>query len=76
MLEKNHFKNSFQDLSKAVENSDPNAAEKIRQVLNSSEDPSEMRYLEGLLMMLGESIGELEDPPDIEDDIEEYWEEY
>ena len=35
-----------------------------------------MRYLEGLLMMLGESAGELEDPPDFEDNLEEYWEEY
>ena len=66
----------FYSLSKAVENNDPNAAKKIREVLNSSEDPSKMRYLEGLLMMLGESVGELEDPPDIEDDQEEYWEEY
>ena len=76
MTDKNLSGNTFYELAKAVEESDPNAAKKIKEVLNSSEDPSEMRYLEGLLMMLGETTGELEDPPDIEDDQEEYWEEY
>ena len=42
----------------------------------SSENISEMRYLEGLLMLLGKEAGELEDPPDFEHDPEEYWEEY
>ncbi|WP_320663976.1 hypothetical protein [Prochlorococcus sp. MIT 1223] len=76
MKKKDSSEKIFYALSKAVENNDPNAAKRIREILNSSEDPSEMRYLEGLLMMLGESPGELEDPPDIEDDQEEYWEEY
>tara|TARA_Y100001968_G_scaffold199038_1_gene182565 strand:- start:2190 stop:2420 length:231 start_codon:yes stop_codon:yes gene_type:complete len=76
MAFKTSSENSFHSLSKAVEDSDPEAASKIREVLKRSEDPSEMRYLEGLLMMLGESTGELEDPPDVEDDQEEYWEEY
>ena len=73
---KKFSENRFQELSKAVENLEPDAAKRIKELLNSSDNPSEMRYLEGLLMMLGESIGELEDPPDIEDDQEEYWEEY
>ena len=34
-----------------------------------------MRYLEGLLILLGERPGELEDPPDFEDDPDEYWQE-
>ena len=76
MPEKHSFDERFYSLSKAVEEEDPNAASKIKEILSSSENPSEMRYLEGLLMMLGESTGELEDPPDIEDDQEEYWEEY
>ncbi len=63
-------------LSKAVEEGDPEVVLKIRNLLSKSDDPSEMRYLEGLLMMMGESVGELEDPPDIEDDQEEYWEEH
>ena len=67
---------TFYLLSKRVEEGDPNVGIEIRKLLNSSEDPSQMRYLEGLLMLLGESVGELEDPPDIEDDQEEYWEEY
>ena len=61
---------------KAVEEKDPNASKRIKQLLSSSENQSEMRYLEGLLLMLGESPGELEDAPDYEDDQEEYWEEY
>ena len=76
MFEENSHNKIFYRLSKAVEEKDPNASKEIKQLLKSSEDPSEMRYLEGLLMMLGESPGELEDPPDIEDDQEEYWEEY
>ena len=68
--------NTFFLLSKAVEEGDSKVVEKIRNLLSSSNDPSEMRYLEGLLMMMGESLGELEDPPDIEDDQEEYWEEH
>ena len=62
-------------LTKAVEESDPEAAKKIKDRLNKSEDPSEMRYLEGLLILLGELPGELEDPPDCEDDPDEYWQE-
>ncbi len=63
-------------LSKAVAEGDPMAPIKIRELLNASDDPSTMRYLEGLLMTLGENPGELEDAPDFEDDPEEYWEEY
>ena len=63
-------------LAKAVEEGDPDAAKKIKAHLNNSEDPSEMRYLEGLLLLLGENPGELEDPPDIENDPDEYGEEY
>ena len=66
----------FSSLSKAVEEGDPNASEKIRETLTTTDDLSEMRYLEGLLLMLGESPGELEDSPDIENGEEEYWEEY
>lgn len=76
MSEKIPINNTFYLLSKAVEEDDPEVVKKIRDLLSSSEDPSEMRYLEGLLMMMGESVGELEDPPDIEDDQEEYWEEH
>ena len=63
---------TFIKLSKAVEEGDPEAGSRIKELLNQSEDPSEMRYLEGLLLLLGETPGELEDPPDIEDDPEEY----
>ncbi len=63
-------------ISKAVEKGEPGISKKIRDMLNSSDNPSEMRYLEGLLMLLGEMPGELEDRPDIENDPEEYWEEY
>ncbi len=62
-------------LTQAVEEGDPEAAKKIKARLNQSEDPSEMRYLEGLLILLGEQPGELEDPPDCEDDPDEYWQE-
>ena len=62
-------------LTKAVEEGDPEAITKIKDRLNKSENPSEMRYLEGLLILLGEKPGELEDPPDFEDDPDEYWQE-
>ena len=62
-------------LTKAVEEGDPSATKKVKDRLNKSEDPSEMRYLEGLLILLGEQPGELEDPPDFEDDPDEYWKE-
>ena len=62
-------------LTKSIENGDPEAAKKVRSRLNNSDDPSEMRYLEGLLILLGERPGELEDPPDCEDDPDEYWQE-
>ena len=71
--------NKFRDftyLSEGVERGDPNISSQIKDLLSSSEDPSEMRYLEGLLLLLGEKPGELEDSPDIEHDPEEYWEEY
>ena len=67
----------IESLSKAVEERDPMASYKIRKLMD---DPSitfnQMRYLEGLLLILGESPGELEDPPDIDNDPEEFWEEY
>tara|TARA_B100000945_G_scaffold88978_1_gene69277 strand:+ start:99 stop:344 length:246 start_codon:yes stop_codon:yes gene_type:complete len=62
-------------LTKAVEEDDPEAIKKVKEHLNRSDDPSEMRYLEGLLILLGEQPGELEDPPDFEDDPDEYWQE-
>ena len=62
-------------LTKAVEEGDPEAAKKVRDHLSKSENTSEMRYLEGLLLLLGEQPGELEDPPDYEDDPDEYWQE-
>ncbi len=62
-------------LTTAVEEGDPEATKKIKDRLNNSDDPSEMRYLEGLLILLGEKPGELEDPPDVEDDPDEYWQE-
>ena len=62
-------------LTKAVEAGDPEAITKIKDRLNKSDDSSEMRYLEGLLILLGEQPGELEDPPDYEDDPDEYWKE-
>ncbi len=67
---------TFYDLAKEVEEGHPEASSKIRDLLSSASDPSVMRYLEGLLLMLGEEPGELEDPPDVEHDPEEYWEEY
>ena len=62
-------------LTKAVEEKDPGAIRRVKDRLNKSEDPSEMRYLEGLLILLGEQPGELEDPPDFEDDPDQYWQE-
>ncbi len=76
MKEHNPTEDPLYLLSNAVEKGDPTAAEKVKDRLNKSDDPSEMRYLEGLLLLLGEKPGELEDPPDYEDDPEEYWEEY
>ena len=75
MKENDPKNNPIYLLSNAVEEGDPNVAKKIRDLLNKSEDPSEMRYLEGLLLLLGEQSGELEDPPDYEDDPDEYWKE-
>ena len=62
-------------LTQAVETGDPAATKKVKERLNKSDNPSEMRYLEGLLILLGERPGELEDPPDFEDDPDEYWQE-
>ena len=62
-------------LTKAVEEGDTEASKKVKDRLNKSDDPSEMRYLEGLLILLGEDPGELEEPPDFEDDPDEYWQE-
>tara|TARA_Y100001968_G_scaffold324111_1_gene362835 strand:- start:137 stop:382 length:246 start_codon:yes stop_codon:yes gene_type:complete len=62
-------------LTKAVEKGDPGAAKKVKDRLDNADDPSEMRYLEGLLILLGEQPGELEDPPDFEDDPDQYWQE-
>tara|TARA_Y100001968_G_scaffold135219_1_gene123389 strand:- start:330 stop:575 length:246 start_codon:yes stop_codon:yes gene_type:complete len=68
-------KNPLYLLTKAIEKGDPDAAKKVKNHLDKSEDPSEMRYLEGLLILLGERPGELEEPPDCEDDPDEYWQE-
>ena len=62
-------------LTQAVEEGDPGAIKKVKDRLSKSEDPSEMRYLEGLLILLGEKPGELEDSPDYEDDPDQYWQE-
>ena len=62
-------------LTKAVEKGDPEAPKKVKDRLNKSDNPSEMRYLEGLLILLGERPGELEDSPDFEDDPDQYWQE-
>ena len=62
-------------LTKAVEGGDPEATKKVKDRLNKSDNPSEMRYLEGLLILLGEEPGELEEPPDFENDPDEYWQE-
>ena len=76
MKEQSPIEDPLYLLSNAVEKGDPTAAKKIKDRLNKSDNPSEMRYLEGLLLLLGEQPGELEDPPDYENDPEEYWEEY
>ncbi len=60
-------------LTRAVEEGDPEATKKVKERLNKADDPSEMRYLEGLLILLGEQPGELEDPPDYEDDPDQCW---
>ena len=62
-------------LTKAVERGDPQVGEKVKDRLDKSDNPSEMRYLEGLLILLGEQPGELEDSPDYEDDPDQYWQE-
>ena len=62
-------------LSKAVEEGDTEAIKKVKYYLIQSDNPSEMRYLEGLIILLGEQPGELEDPPDYEDDPDQYWKE-
>ena len=62
-------------LTKAVEQGDPKVAKRVKDLLDKSDNPSEMRYLEGLLILLGEKPGELEAPPDVEDDPDEYWQE-
>ena len=62
-------------LTKAVERGDPEIAREVKNRLDKSDNPSEMRYLEGLLILLGEDPGELEEPPDFEDDPDEYWRE-
>ncbi len=75
MQEKNPKNDPLYLLTKAVEEGNPQAAKKVKYYLNKSDNPSEMRYLEGLLLLLGEQPGELEDPPDYEDDPDEYWQE-
>ena len=73
MKEKDPKNDPLYLLTNAVEEGDPSAPEKIRYLLSKSEDPSEMRYLEGLLLLLGEQPGELEEPPDYEDDPDQCW---
>jgi len=75
MKEIDHERDPLYLLTKAVEQGDPNVAKKVKDLLDKSDNPSEMRYLEGLLILLGEKPGELEDPPDFEDDPDEYWQE-
>ena len=75
MKEIDHESDPLYLLTKAVERGDPNVAKKVKDLLDKSDNPSEMRYLEGLLILLGEKPGELEDPPDVEDDPDEYWKE-
>ncbi len=75
MKEIDHQNDTIYLLTKAVEEGDPEASRKIKDYLNKLDNPSEMRYLEGLLILLGEQPGELEDPPDYEDDPDEYWKE-
>ena len=67
----------FFKLSEAVEKGQVNVLDEIKELMEHPDTSfNEMRYLEGLLRILGEMPGELEDPPDIEEDPEEYWEEY
>ena len=67
----------MQDLTRAVEDRDPEVSKKIRELMDNPVITfNQMRYLEGLLVILGENPGELEDAPDIDNDPEEYWEEY
>ena len=75
MKEKDPKSDPLYILTKDIEKGDPDAAKKVKARLDNSDDPSEMRYLEGLLILLGEKPGELEDPPDVEDDPDEYWQE-
>ena len=75
MNEKDPEQDPLYLLTKAIEKGDPESAKKVKARLNNSDNPSEMRYLEGLLILLGERPGELEDPPDCEDDPDEYWQE-
>tara|TARA_Y100001968_G_scaffold64884_1_gene55572 strand:+ start:1644 stop:1889 length:246 start_codon:yes stop_codon:yes gene_type:complete len=75
MKAKDPEKDPLYVLTKAIEEGDPEAAKKVKTRLNNSDNPSEMRYLEGLLILLGERPGELEDPPDCENDPDEYWQE-
>ena len=75
MNEKDPEKDPLYLLTKAIERGDPEAAKKVKAKLYNSENPSEMRYLEGLLILLGEQPGELEDSPDCELDPDEYWQE-
>ena len=75
MKAKDPEKDPLYVLTKAIEEGDPEAAKQVKTRLNNSDNPSEMRYLEGLLILLGERPGELEDPPDCENDPDEYWQE-
>ena len=75
MKEIDHEKDPLYLLTEALEQGDPNVAKKVKDLLDKSDNPSEMRYLEGLLILLGQKPGELEDPPDVEDDPDEYWQE-
>ncbi len=75
MIEKDPKKDPLYILTQAVESGDPEASKKVKDFLNKSDNHSEMRYLEGLLILLGEQPGELEDSPDYEDDPDEYWKE-
>ena len=75
MIEKDPKNDPLYILTQAVESGDPKASQQVKDFLNKSDNPSEMRYLEGLLILLGERPGELEDSPDYEDDPDEYWKE-
>jgi len=75
MREKDPKSDPLYLLTKAVERGDPEVGQKVKDRLDKSDNPSEMRYLEGLLILLGKRPGELEDSPDVEDDPDEYWQE-